>query len=475
MKKTVLSFVFTLLFYAGILQAQEAILVPVSATLAPESGDIRNGLPGEVINGSTFTNATVYTTGDPIPATWDTVNPAPSSANTENLLTWRHIQNDVAEPGEPAIYPLGVDLDLGETNTVTGMVFWNYTGISWVQRGLDEVEVYASTSGTAGPWTLQETVNPADATDNVPAPAQVFTFATPFQADAIKILGTTTASHPGMNEILFMVSAPGRGAAENPDPANGNTMVDATQYVGGVSWDASTDPNILSISQFDVYWSVGDPNLLDVVPVNNGTSTTFAPTPAIDVETTYYWRVDTHLTWDANDISDDGSLDQIVPGPVWTFTTLPANVAPSVDAGPDIWTATEFLPAIITGNVLDINGNNDNIVWTIIDSPDPNANAGITDTTNDASSESQTAGFTTDTVGIYVIELTATDTQAESASDTMQISVSATPCDAVQAAPNWPGFNVYDNDQDCDVDIVDFVAWLQSWLDNRNLVGTAPQ
>ena len=462
-----------------------------------------------------------------------------------------------------------------------------------------------------------------------------------------------------LNRLLFPIPR-----AEFPDPANGNTTVSAPAYAGGVSWQAPSDPNIASVDQYDVYWSVGDPNLLDVVPVNNGTSTTFVPTPAIDVETTYYWRVDTHVTWDANQF--DAQFGTILVGDPWTFTTLPANEPPAVDTGPDLVTTLGFLPVNIAGTVTDL--DTDTVTWSIIAGPgfpvpavaqmqdrggndgtsDPNllrdwigsdtrsvgdplvltisdlpagsynwlsyhhdpedqtglfdvtvndangsatttdldisdttnggiadlanvttfsttlvsdgsdisllffqqtndpvqsaffvmngfvlddggsnslnidfsrtggslqpgmqgyfadhevlatfspqsynafsstvtvdvewgliaagiVNASVTDTTNDASSASQTAGFTTNTAGTYTIELAASDTAAQNGSDTMQIVVGADPCEAAQVDSSWPGFNVNDADGDCDVDLFDFSDFvLNGWQDDRSLTG----
>ncbi|MBN1818533.1 MAG: PKD domain-containing protein [Sedimentisphaerales bacterium] len=81
-----------------------------------------------------------------------------------------------------------------------------------------------------------------------------------------------------------------------------------------------------------------------------------------------------------------------------------------------------------------------------------------------------TVEYTTDFTGTYEVQLTATDAEGNVTSDTVQISVAEDACAAAQNAPDWAGFSLYDTDQDCDVDLVDFAAFAAQWLDDRNLI-----
>jgi len=92
--------------------------------------------------------------------------------------------------------------------------------------------------------------------------------------------------------------------------------------------------------------------------------------------------------------------------------------------------------------------------------------AAVTDTSSDPLTP--TASFTTDYPGEYTIQLTATDGSAQSDSDTVTVTVLADACQAAQTVSGFT-FNEYDTDQDCDVDLVDFAAFAQQWLDDVNL------
>ena len=81
-----------------------------------------------------------------------------------------------------------------------------------------------------------------------------------------------------------------------------------------------------------------------------------------------------------------------------------------------------------------------------------------------------TAEFMTNYAGTYTVQLTATDAEDNVTSDALEIAVAEDACAAAQLALDWPGFNVHDVDQDCDVDLEDFAAFAAEWLDDRNLV-----
>jgi hypothetical protein len=104
------------------------------------------------------------------------------------------------------------------------------------------------------------------------------------------------------------------------------------------------------------------------------------------------------------------------------------------------------------------------IDWTILNPPV--GTHSVTDTSSDPLVP--TASFTTDTAGVYTIQLTATDGLGQSDSDTVTINVTADACEAAQAVSGF-SFNYYDTDQDCDVDTADLAAFAAQWLDDVSL------
>ena len=133
-----------------------------------------------------------------------------------------------------------------------------------------------------------------------------------------------------------------KGAATDPVPIS-NTVDSET--VEQISWTAPVDDDIDFIAGYDVYFgTIADPNV-DQNPMVN-TTVTFLPVD-LDFGTTYYWRVDTHVTW-------LDSSSEVVEGFVWEFTTLPDDKTPVVTADDtNVITSVEFLPASISGIVDD--------------------------------------------------------------------------------------------------------------------------
>jgi len=163
----------------------------------------------------------------------------------------------------------------------------------------------------------------------------------------------------------------GPGQAHTPDPENGDDAVNSQDYLDGVSWMApeyATHPNSLGVTGYDVYWSTTEPNYAIASPVFVGqTAMTYDPPVDITYATPYYWRVDTHIAWDSNEIT--GNYFDTFEGQPWSFTTLVEDTAPDADAGDDVITALELLPATITGSVNDNGENdisNDDVQWEII-------------------------------------------------------------------------------------------------------------
>ena len=80
------------------------------------------------------------------------------------------------------------------------------------------------------------------------------------------------------------------------------------------------------------------------------------------------------------------------------------------------------------------------------------------------------AVFTTDTAGDYTLQLTATDGAGHSDSDTIVVRVAADTCAAAQLSSSWAGFNYFDIDNNCIVDLYDFAEFTSVWLENISAV-----
>lgn len=104
------------------------------------------------------------------------------------------------------------------------------------------------------------------------------------------------------------------GKAFNPNPANGAQLgIDVTS----LSWQGSTDSNIVSIDQYDLVFGT-DSNMANNTTYSDVTSpVTVESLGGLNYNTRYYWRVDSHVTWDSAEIT--GNLQEIVEGDTWSF------------------------------------------------------------------------------------------------------------------------------------------------------------
>ena len=159
----------------------------------------------------------------------------------------------------------------------------------------------------------------------------------------------------------------GAAAALSPNPEN-NAIVDLTT-ISSLSWEGASDPNIVSIDQFDLVFGT-EPNMPQNTVYENVTSPFVFADHGIylDYATGYYWRIDSHITWDSAEIT--GSIQDIAVGSPWYFETLPENKVPTVatDANKmDALTSMEFLPADLTGAVNDFGeGDIAAVTWEVI-------------------------------------------------------------------------------------------------------------
>ena len=73
--------------------------------------------------------------------------------------------------------------------------------------------------------------------------------------------------------------------------------------------------------------------------------------------------------------------------------------------------------------------------------------------------------------GDYTIELTATDAAAQSGSDTLLVRVGVDACEAAQLDPDWTGFDDYDINENCIIDVFDLTEFASKWLEESYLTG----
>ena len=155
-----------------------------------------------------------------------------------------------------------------------------------------------------------------------------------------------------------------QGAATDPVPDSGDDAVDS-EIITAVTWTAPSDPNIASVTGYDVVFGT-EPNML----LNSVYSVAAESLPVtLAYDTTYYWRVDSYVVWDSNDIT--GTINDTITGYEWTFATLAQDVVPIVTAD-DVLTSLELLPAILTGTV-DDSGEGDitSVNWEVIGTSAP--------------------------------------------------------------------------------------------------------
>lgn len=184
----------------------------------------------------------------------------------------------------------------------------------------------------------------------------------------------------------------GSALAVSPDPSN-RAMVDLAT-LASLSWQDRADPNVVSIDRYDLVFGT-EPNML-LNPVYENVTVPFdlaGNGVTLDYATGYYWRVDSHVVWDSNEIT--GSLQDVSMGDTWYFETLPQDKAPIVTAGSDVLTSIGYLPATLTGTVNDWGeGDVQSVTWEVLPYAPETAMQMIT--RNDAAAAESLAQITTD-------------------------------------------------------------------------------
>ncbi len=116
--------------------------------------------------------------------------------------------------------------------------------------------------------------------------------------------------------------------ASNPAPANGQTNVgtasgNGSQVLVQLSWETgrnASDQVNPNVTAHYLYLRAGEPNFVDVspvtIPAGMPPSEIASYTALLNMDTTYYWRVDESI--DGSAASDPNSI----LGPIWSFQTL---------------------------------------------------------------------------------------------------------------------------------------------------------
>jgi hypothetical protein len=283
----------------------------------------------------------------------------------------------------------------------------------------------------------------------------------------------------GVDNVVFPLLA--RGQAHTPVPSNGNSHVDKTA-VTSVSWyspeqdilgNSKDDPNIVSVNGYNVYFRTTEPNALTDAPVSTSQAgQSWTITPALAYDTTYYWRVDTSVTWDSNSFTGTTSKTAIMKGTEWQFKTKPNYIAPAVKFD-NVRTALPLLPATlapsITGNTLPITS----VTFTLL-TDDYEFPAGAIATltpANPMDNQNPTATLTTDKAGKYKVKLAVTDGNVPltTVQTIAEVMVYATTCEARKATTGWTA-NYYDRAGDCLVsEPSDLTIFAQNWLNDTTM------
>lgn len=241
--------------------------------------------------------------------------------------------------------------------------------------------------------------------------------------------------------------------ANNPSPA---INADTTTTLSQLSW---TNPDAVGDITCDVYIGTGEPNALlpdygfDTLATGIFENTVSLSGYPLAGGNTYKWIVDVH----------DSGTGETTRGYVWNFNVL-TNVSPTVSIANPIqylWLGNAVDPATATV-VLDATAEDDGILapltylWEQISAPD---GVEVVIDPNDVEDKTLILPAT----GNYVFKVTVDDGEFTT-SAAAQIYVGAAPCDAAKAMPGYQRMNA-DLNNDCYVNLEDFLSIAEGWLD----------
>ena len=211
----------------------------------------------------------------------------------------------------------------------------------------------------------------------------------------------------------------------------------------------------------DLYFGTEDDPNLRLNPANKKLSQQSAATydpGTLAFDTTYYWAVDAH---------EPNTVGTIIrPGPVWSFTTKPLDAPPVVEAGNNIitWLAKAQAGFALAGSVTDDGVSALTIDWDAFELALGGAQTSKVAFT-DAADPITT--ITISDTGTYILGLSATDDIA-TVSDSVRIDVFTDVCEAAKATAGYQT-NLYDVNEDCIVDVLDFRAFAADYLNSTAL------
>jgi hypothetical protein len=272
-----------------------------------------------------------------------------------------------------------------------------------------------------------------------------------------------------------------RGEAHSPfpaygDPADEDDHVDPTTTTS-VYWYSpeqdedgffADDLNIDSVDGYDVWFGTTEPNELSGAPEF---TTSQSHTVDLDYGTTYYLRVDTHLTWN---IASDPNISWIAADPskgnLWQFTTRPAYLPQILTFDNSVLTALGLLPAELTASVTERTQAITSVDFTLLENEvvfPRDAVWTLTDTTG-VDLTNPTAELTTDTPGTYYVNLAVFDgtTTVEAV---VEVEVYADACEAKKASLSGLTANYFDTNLDCLVYVQDLADMAYNWLDDTSM------
>jgi hypothetical protein len=379
-----------------------------------------------------------------------------ANAAIKNLMQDYWYQNNVATWG-PVSFS---GIDAGRSyKLVCFSAEWNVPGNSakFVVNGVTKA-LSGSPVGETIPYPLVENKHYAMFEGVVPASGKI-------DIGILKGVSGTTV----VNGFQLLLGNK-RGAAHTPVPTDWATLIDPAA-VTGLSWSSpdepANDPNITSVTGYDVYLRTTEPNAADVPVSTNQPGKSYSAALAYD--TTYYWRVDTHVTWDSNSFTGAG-LTSVVKGLEWRFKTKLQYTAPVLTFN-GVVTTVSLLPAAlsatVTGNSLPITSANFTLLNNDAEYP-AGANAVLTPTTT--SNLNPTATLTTDKPGKYKVKLAVTDgtTPAEKVVEVL-VYTDTDACTAKKTTGSWVA-NYYDRDSSCFVNLGDFAVLAKAWLNDTGLL-----
>ena len=187
-----------------------------------------------------------------------------------------------------------------------------------------------------------------------------------------------------------------------------------------------------------------NPAAIRVVTKQNVTSVVVQTQP----KTRYYWAIDSYV----------GSPKDPVLGPIFSFVA--DNLAPQVNAGPDIVTWLEDGSRTGTLDATVTDADPYTVKWTVVS--EPAAGAAVIQ-----AATAEDARITLSATGQYILQLDASDGEY-TGSDTVTINVYNDSCEAAQSVPGYLPL-VGDLNADCRVDDTDLQLLQENWLKDNSL------